>query len=531
LVYQIPSFPGHRIGKLSKMYLHALLREHFINTIGGLPDCEITKVTSDSRQVIPGALFVAVRGANFDGHQFHSDAVVCGADILMGEGPDPELGVPYIQVPDARLALAQLAAAWHGFPARKLVMIGVTGTDGKTTTTNLIHTILRNAGIKAGMITTVNALIGDHVLDTGLHVTTPDALEVQAFLAEMVATGLTHCVLEVTSHGLAQHRVSACDFDIGVVTNITHEHFDYHGSFEAYREAKGRLFSELAFSAPKSSAPIRTAILNRDDDSYPYLSEISKVREVSYGVEANADIVISEREITPQGIVFVARGPWYRQEIRSSLLGAYNISNCTAAFAAGVEGLGVAPEVCANGIEALSGIPGRMEMIKMGQPFLAIIDFAHTPNALKQALASTRQLTSGRVIAIFGSAGLRDREKRRMMAEVSIEAADLTILTAEDPRTESLENILEEMAEGARGKGAKEGEDFFRVPDRGEALRFAIERAEEGDLIIACGKGHEQSMCFGEVEHPWDDRVAMRAALADFMGVDGPEMPYLPTSE
>jgi len=513
------------------MYLHKLLREHFKTKIGGLPDCEITRVTSDSRQVIPGALFVAVQGANFDGHRYLSEAVVRGADMLVGDGPDPQLGVPYIHVLDSRLALAQLAAAWHGFPARKLVMIGVTGTDGKTTTTNLIHKILQTAGINAGMITTVNAVIGDRTLETGLHVTTPEAIEVQAYLAEMVSSGLTHCVLETTSHGLAQHRVSACDFDLGVITNITHEHFDYHGSFEAYQEAKGRLFSELSYSSPKPMAPIRTSILNRDDRSYPYLGKINKVREVSYGMQVGADVVAQDHEVTLEGLAFVVKGPWYQLPVRTPLMGAYNINNCLAAFAATVEGLGVPPEVCARGIGSLSGIPGRMEIISMGQPFLAIVDFAHTPNGLRQVLASARQLISGKVIAIFGSAGLRDREKRRIMAEVSVEAAELTILTAEDPRTESLENILEEMAAGARAKGGQEEVDFYRIPDRGEAMRFAIKKAKAGDLILACGKGHEQSMCFGEVEHPWDDRVAMRAALAEYLGVDGPEMPPLPTSK
>jgi len=512
------------------MYLHELLRENFKIKIGGLPDCEITRVTSDSRQVIPGALFVAVQGANFDGHRYLSDAVVCGADLLVGEGPDPELGVPYIQISDSRLALAQLSAAWHGFPARKLVMIGVTGTDGKTTTTNLIHAILKSAGIDAGMITTVNAVIGDRILDTGLHVTTPEAPEVQAYLAEMVSSGLTHCVLETTSHGLAQHRISACDFDIGVVTNISHEHFDYHGSFEAYQEAKGLLFSELSYSFPKSIAPIRTSILNRDDRSYPFLSEINRVREVSYGMELGADVIAQKGEVTADGIAFVAKGPWYQQSILSPLVGSYNIQNCLAAFTAMVEGLGLPPEVCAKGIESLTEIPGRMEVIRMGQPFMAIVDFAHTPCALRQVLASARELTSGRVIAIFGSAGLRDREKRRMMAEASIEAADLTILTAEDPRTESLDVILDEMALGAQAKGGQEGETFFRIPDRGAAMSFAIGEANSGDLILACGKGHEQSMCFGKVEYPWDDRLAMRAALAEHLGIDGPEMPLLPTA-
>jgi UDP-N-acetylmuramoyl-L-alanyl-D-glutamate--2,6-diaminopimelate ligase len=217
-------------------------------------------------------------------------------------------------------------------------------------------------------------------------------------------------------------------------------------------------------------------------------------------------------------------------------VGAYNVSNCLAALAAAVYGLGIAPETAAEGIAALEGIPGRMERIDLGQDFTAIVDFAHTPNALKVTLEAGRELLAGqkrpgRLIAVFGSAGLRDREKRRMMAETAAELADLAILTAEDPRTESLDGILEQMAAGARSRGGVEGETFWRVPDRGEAIRFALSLARPGDIVLSCGKGHEQSMCFGSIEYLWDDRTAMRAALAEKLGLAGPEMPYLPSRD
>ncbi len=512
------------------MQLYQLIQAFPDFTDGGLPNLEITKVTADSRQVVPGALFVAIRGTQTDGHRFLPDAVRRGAKVLVGETPDADYGVPYLQVPDSRYALAQAAAAWHDYPARKLVMIGVTGTDGKTTTSNLIYQILLCGGVQVGLITSVNAVIGDRTLDTGLHVTTPDPLEVQAYLAEMVQAGLTHCVLETTSHGLAQQRVAACEFDLGVVTNITHEHLDYHGSFEAYRAAKAELLIGLAQSVPKAAAPPRIAIINRDDASYDYLHQVTQVRQVSYGRREDADILAREVNISPGGMRFRVDGRHYSQAVECSLLGIYNLSNCLAAFAATVEGLGIDPKIAAKGISSLKGVPGRMERIEMGQSFITIVDFAHTPNALANALETARQLTKGRVIAVFGSAGLRDREKRRLMAEVSIHCADRTILTAEDPRTESLVDILEEMAAGARAEGGQEGVDFWRIEDRGEALRFALKMAEMGDLVIACGKGHEQSMCFGEREYPWDDRVALRAALAEMLGVEGPQMPWLPTS-
>jgi UDP-N-acetylmuramoyl-L-alanyl-D-glutamate--2,6-diaminopimelate ligase len=223
-------------------------------------------------------------------------------------------------------------------------------------------------------------------------------------------------------------------------------------------------------------------------------------------------------------------GPGYMVDVSSPLVGSYNVSNILAAFSAAVEGLGITPEVAAEGIAALGSVPGRMQAIDLGQPFTAIVDFAHTPNALRRALETVRDFTDGRVIAVFGSAGLRDREKRRLMAEVSAELADITILTAEDPRTESLEKILAEMASGAEAKGGVEGKTFLRVPDRGKALRKAVTLAQPSDLVISCGKGHEQSMCFGTVEYPWDDRTALTAALAELVGRDGPRMPRLPTS-
>ncbi len=512
------------------MRLHNLLRDIPELDTGGLSDLEIKALTADSRQVIPGALFTAVRGIVHDGHDYFHEAVAKGAVVLVGEDPDPTLGVPYLRVHDSRECLAHLAAAWNGNPARKLIMIGVTGTDGKTTTVNLIYHILRAAGLKVGMITTVNAVIGDRILETGLHVTTPDALDTQEYLSQMLEANATHCVIEATSHGIAQRRIAACDFDLAVVTNITHEHLDYHGSYEAYRAAKGELFTWLGEGEKKESGPRKTAILNITDTSYEFLKSITTARQVTYGLQPGGDVFADGLSSDLEGIEFFVHGRGYDIQIRSPLIGGYNLQNCLAAFTTVVHGLELSPESARQGITTLSNIPGRMELIDLGQPFIAIIDFAHTPNALRKALETSRRLTGGRVIAVFGSAGQRDREKRRMMAEISVQMADLTVFTAEDPRTESLEDILEEMADGARGKGGVEGETFFRVPDRGEALRLAVDRADDGDLVISCGKGHEQSMCFGEVEYPWDDRIALKAALAELLGVDGPTMPHLPTS-
>jgi UDP-N-acetylmuramoyl-L-alanyl-D-glutamate--2,6-diaminopimelate ligase len=512
------------------------LRELFADfpfaLLAGKPDdAPILKVTADSRRVVPGTLFVACTGGETDGHRYVPDAIGRGAAAVVGEQPLDGLPVRYLRVENSRRALAHLAAAFYGHPARRLTVVGVTGTDGKTTTCNLIYQILLAAETKAGLISTVNAVIGDQLLDTGFHVTTPDAPDVQRYLAMMVAAGLTHVVLETTSHGWAQYRVDACEFDVGVATNITHEHLDYHGSYENYRAAKARLFLSLQETLPKPQGNPRLSVLNRDDDSYSYLSSLAPGPQACYGLDASADIRATDIHYNPDGIEFTARGEGMDARVSSRLVGAFNVSNCLAALTAAVRGLGIDPGVAAGGIAALEGVPGRMERIDLGQPFTAIVDFAHTPNALRVAIDTVRQMTKKRVIAIFGSAGLRDREKRRMMAEVSTELADITILTAEDPRTESLDEILEEMAAGARAKGGVEKKSFWRVPDRGEAIRLGVRLAEAGDVVVACGKGHEQSMCFETTEYPWDDRIAMRAALSDLLGIAGPQMPYLPTRE
>lgn len=498
------------------------------------PDVPVTRISIDSRTVEPGDLFVAMMGVDgkVDGHTYIQNALDNGAVAVVGEKDINGLPIPYIRLENTRQALTWMAGSFHDWPGRKLTVIGVTGTDGKTTTTNLIHHILLAANLKAGMISTVNAVIGDEVLDTGFHVTTPDAHDVQRYLAKMVESGLTHVVLETTSHGWSQHRVDGCAFDIGVVTNITHEHMNEHGSYENYRAAKARLFSNLEITPEKPGGNPRLGVINRDDDkSFDFLNDFIKVNKLNYGLGEEADVRAVDIGYGPSGIKFTVQSKDFSVDVTSNLVGAYNVSNCLAAITSTVYGLGINPEIAAQGIAALAGIPGRMERIDMGQEFTAIVDFAHTPNALKSALEAARTMTEGRVIAAFGSAGLRDKEKRRMMAEVSAELADLSVLTAEDPRTESLEGILEEMAAGARSRGGTEGETFWKVPDRGEAIRFALTLARPGDIVLSCGKGHEQSMCFGGREHLWDDRTAMRAALSEYLGVDGPEMPYLPTQD
>jgi UDP-N-acetylmuramoyl-L-alanyl-D-glutamate--2,6-diaminopimelate ligase len=298
----------------------------------------------------------------------------------------------------------------------------------------------------------------------------------------------------------------------------------------------------LGETPEKEIGNLRVAVLNQDDGSYEYLKELIQktnqqsgsperlINVLTYGYQQEVDLRADNIRHMPGGMTFVSVGKGFKASIQTNLLGDYNVENALAAIAATVVGMGIEIGAAREGIAALKGIPGRMEPFGLGQDFIALVDFAHTPNALKNAIQAARAMTTGRVIAVFGSAGLRDEDKRRMMSEISAEFADLTVLTAEDPRTESLNGILAEMASGSEARGGVEGETFWRVPDRGEAIRFAISLAQPGDVVMACGKAHEQSMCFGEIEYPWDDRVAMQAALAEHLGIPGPGMPRLPTS-
>jgi UDP-N-acetylmuramoyl-L-alanyl-D-glutamate--2,6-diaminopimelate ligase len=489
-------------------------------------DAVITAPVSENAQTVePGGVFLARLGAHVDGHSLIPEALAHGAAAVVGEYPPERVqcAVPYAQVADGMAALGPLAAVYYGYPSRQLTVIGVTGTDGKTTTCTLLHSILLAAGLPTGLISTVHAVIGSEALETGLHVTTPPAHEIQMYLAKMVATGLTHAVLEVTSHGLAQGRVNGVDFDVAVLTNVTHEHLDFHGSWEQYRRDKAKLFAMTAGSYRKPGIP-KAAVLNADDPSADLFRRESEgvnriltyALEPLYPVDVKAENVDFQPDLTR---LFVHGPDDLRQTIESPLVGSFNVSNILAAVAASSVVLADDPALfrraLLEGIRDMPTIPGRMERIDEGQDFMAIVDFAHTPNALRRALEAARTMIppDKRVIAVFGSAGLRDREKRRLMAEAGMELADICILTAEDPRTESLAAILNEMAQGCISRGGIEGENFWRVMDRGRALAYGCSMARRGDLVMACGKGHEQSMCFGSVEYPWDDRVALRAAL------------------
>lgn len=501
--------------------LRQLLQHVPHQAVDGRDDVLIHGLTHDSRLVEPGILFVAYQGVSEDVHRFLGDAAARGAVAALVERPPAVLRAEWtlppdltlVEVHDARLARGLVAANLWDHPSRDLVVFGVTGTDGKTTTSTLLHAMLQAAGRRVGLITTVSAQIGTTSLDTGLHVTTPEAEDLQRYLAAMRAEGAEIAVVEVTSHGLAQHRVAGVAFDVAVITNITHEALEYHGTFEAYAEAKAMLFHALQAS-PRQPGVAKTSVLNRSDPSAATLGRIPVDQVLTYNVSGFADFCAEALRHTPHGLEFTAATPAGRVAVRSPLIGFYNAANILAAMAASSV-LGVGPAEWQAALATVTAIPGRMELVDEGQPFAAVVDFAHTANGLRQALTAVRELTGpgGRVLCVFGCAGLRDPMKRPTMGAVAAELADVSVLTAEDPRTENLNGILETMADGLRGAGGVEGRTFHLRPDRFQAIRLATELARPNDVVILCGKGHEQSMCFGTTEYAWDDRLALRAAL------------------
>ncbi len=483
-------------------------------------DAQITRVVCDSRQVQPGCLFVAIPGVAVDGHHFVREAIGRGAVAVVGEQPPASAlnGAPpvhYAQVADSREALALLCAAWYDHPGKKMRVVGVTGTDGKTTTVRLIASVLESGGYATGLISTVSAQIGEKEENLAFHTTTPDASEVQRYLAQMVDRACRYAIVEATSHGLAQQRVAGCEFDVAVVTNITHEHLDYHGSFEEYRNAKARLFASLRTAYHKPDVA-KVSILNADDPSYDFLEEFPAQRYYSYAVQRPADIQAIDVQCDGSGISFTAVTPDGAFPVKSPLIGAFNVYNILAAIAVGIS-QGVPFKVIQDGVASMRGVTGRMEAIDLGQEFSVIIDFAHTPNSLTKALETVRTLVPGRVIVVFGCAGLRDMEKRPVMGEIAGRLAHQVILTAEDPRTEDVNEIMKQIGVGCERAGKTLGKDYVTIADRAEAIATAMRMACPGDLVLVTGKGHERSMCFGTVEHPWSDHEAVRRSLRDLL--------------
>ena len=471
--------------------------------VSGIPVGEVRGLSYDSRAVGPGTLFFAVPGVHVDGHDFVADAVAAGAIGVVVERELDGVEVPQLVVDRSRRALADAADAWFGRPSERLTTIGITGTDGKTTTSFLAAEVLRAAGRRPGLIGTVAIDIGDERLPNDDRNTTPEALELQELLARMVQAGNDVVVLEATSHGLELERTRNARFDLGVVTTVTSEHLELHGTVERYRAAKARLVEE---------API--AILNADDGTFAYFRERARDRVLTYGIEADADLRALDVRSDVSGSRFDLIAPAWGGEVSLPMPGAYNVSNALAALSI-AHALDLDLATAADALGRTAGVPGRMEHVDAGQPFAVVVDYAHTADSLGKVLRSLRPLTRGRLIAVFGSAGERDATKRPAMGAVGAELADVTIITDEDPRLEDPRVINEAIADGARHAGARDGESLLVIDDRRAAIRRAVGMARPGDVLLLAGKGHEGSIFYGTEKRPWDDRAVAREALAE----------------
>lgn len=487
-----------------------------IERLGKL-EVPIGGLTDDSRQVRRGSLFVAVKGERVDGHRFVPQALAAGASALVTQEPWSALSgaagggtvpVPMVRVADSRRALGRLASRFHGEPSSKLTMIGVTGTNGKTTITYLCKAILESVGRRAGLIGTVAYQIGPERLAAS-H-TTPGAVELQMLLARMVQAGLDSAVMEVSSHALALDRTAGCEFDVAIYTNLTQDHLDFHADMEDYFQAKLRLFTGLN-PAGKKARPKR-AIVNVDDARGPRVSEASRVPVWTYSIARPSDLRAEDVRLSPGGTRFTATTPAGRMSVESRLVGEHNVYNMLAAIGVGLhEGLSL--DQIGAALRDVANVPGRFERVEAGQSFTVVVDYAHTEDALERLLAAAQALKTGRIITVFGCGGDRDRGKRPKMGRVAALHSDLVFLTSDNPRSEDPLAILAEVEAGVRGVAKPAPFRYEVIADRRQAIEAAIRAAQRGDMVLIAGKGHEDYQIVGATRLPFDDREVAREAI------------------
>lgn len=479
----------------------------------------IHEVRFDSRQVGPGDLFVCARGERSDGHDFAAKAVQAGAVALIAQADRVEelagLGVPVVGVENPRATLASVSAAHEGYPGRQLTVIGVTGTDGKSTTAFMIHAALRGCGVTAGLLTTIESRIDEQVIPNPTRLTSQEAPHIQKMLAEMLEAGCTHAVVEATSIGLDLHRLDECDFDAAVMTNLSGDHLDYHGDFQKYRAAKGRLFEMVQGGAHGKRSGV--VVLNADDPNWEYFAKRTRGKVITYALDdPDADVIVDDIMLWQDGSTFALTADEDTVEASVRLPGRFNISNAAAAITVAAA-LRLDIYGATSGVASCEGVPGRMERIA-GAPFPVIVDYAHTGDALRKVAETLRPVVDGRIIAVFGCAGERSRERRSGMGSAAAETLDYAILADEDPRSEPSDAIIDEIAQAMVAAGAVEGTSFERIPDRRQAIARALELALPGDLVLVAGKGHESSIEYADGPRPWDDRTVTRELVVERFG-------------
>ena len=467
--------------------------------IGTLP-ASVSSIAGDSRRVEPGACFVAVPGFKQDGRRFIPDAVRRGAAIVVSEGePIADLAVAQVLVPSTRVSLARLAGAYYGHPSRQLTLVGITGTNGKTTTSYLIEALLRARGLATGVIGTMLKAAN----------TTPESLDLMRLFAELESAGGSYATMEVSSHALELGRVYGLQFHTVVFTNLTRDHLDFHGTLESYRLAKRRLF-ELLAESPK---PIRAAVVNGDDPSAEAMVRGLDLTVYTFGLGAFARVRAVEHTSSLAGIRMTVATDRGRVDLTSPLIGEHNVMNLLGAFATGLA-IGLEPPAIARALATVGTVAGRFEQVRAGQPFLVVVDYAHTPDALERVLTTARKLTRERLGAVFGCGGDRDRGKRPIMGEIAARLCDRVWVTSDNPRSERPETIIDEIVAGVRRTGMAP-DRYATEPDRAAAIRAALRWAEAFDTVVIAGKGHETYQIIGAEVLPFDDREVARRVLSE----------------
>ena len=519
------------IGALVERLAAAGLTPSLVTGGGAAASTQVRGVTEDSRRVRPGSLFVAVPGFHVDGHAYVGQAAAAGAGAAIVEHAVGDAAIPQLVVADVRRALAIAAGWWYGDPSRDLGVVGITGTDGKTTTSFLAVAALEACGLRTGLVGTVETRIGGLRDRHAAHVTTPGAPELQATLAAMRAAGDDATVLETTSHALELGRVLGVAYDAAIFTNLTHEHLELHGTFERYRAAKVRLFEALAAGDVNPAKVVagtawpKVAVVNADDESAPWFEVAARdagASLVRYGAAAGADVRATAIDEDARRLRVAFEAPSGAGTLDLRLAGRFNVHNALAVVALG-EALGLDPVGVRAGLESVEGVPGRMERIDLGQPFTVLVDYAHSPASLRGVLdlmAPVAAAAGGGLIAVFGSAGERDTAKRGVMGRVAGERCRLVIATDEDPRGEDRDAIVAEIVAGAEAAGRRRGVDVLAIPDRREAIAAACASARPGDVVLLAGKGHEATILYADHAIPWDE-AAMAREILGAMGWTG----------
>jgi UDP-N-acetylmuramoyl-L-alanyl-D-glutamate--2,6-diaminopimelate ligase len=471
----------------------------------GTPPRVVTGLTADSRRVERGDVFVAVPGFKQDGRRFVPEAVGRGAALVVTEGDALNgVGVAQVLVPSARRALAALAGAYWAHPSHALTLVGITGTNGKTTTSYLVEALLRARGDTTGILGTIQYVVGDEIRQAGQ--TTPEALEIESMLAAMRERGVRGVAMEVSSHALALSRVDALAFDVAVFTNLTQDHLDFHGTLDEYGRAKRRLF-ELLAASPK---PRRAAVVNGDDPAGAGMVTELALETLTFGLGAYNRVRATEWTSTLEGVHLEVSTPAGCLTLVSALIGEHNVMNLLAAVGVGLA-LGLRPDAIARALGGVRTVPGRFEQVRAGQPFLVVVDYAHTPDALERVLTTARKITTGRLGVVFGCGGDRDRTKRPIMGEIAARLADHAWITSDNPRSEDPDAIVAEVATGA-ARVRRDGDT--RLADRYAAIEAALHWARPGDTVVIAGKGHETYQIVGSQVLPFDDRDVARRLLS-----------------